>query len=719
MTPGQPYTITPEGSLALLAMGAEGINAWRHVRDGLPGNYVFKKPKKYRPTKRIKHQTGKRLAKKVLLIGWDAADWKAINPIMDAGHMPTLERLVNGGCIGNIATLDPPLSPMLWSSVATGHTADKHGILGFVQPDTNTQKLSPVLGSSRQRKAIWNILNQAGLRSHVVGWWPSHPAEPINGAMVSNFYQMERAPMSEPWPLRPGTIHPSQLADPLAQLRVHPQEITPAHILPFIPNADQVDQDNDKRLAGLAKILAHCASVQSAATWLMTNEPWDFTGVYFDGLDHIKHLFMRFHPPRQAHIPQKLFDIYSGAVTAAYRFHDMMLHYLLQAAGSDTTIILMSDHGFHPDHLRPASIPKTPAGAAIEHRHYGIICLQGQHIQQDERLYGATLLDVAPTILNLFGLPIGQDMDGKPLIQALNKPNMPEYIPTWEAVDGDAGQLPEDARSDPWAEQAMMEQLAELGYIETGDSPDQFARYVHEADFYLARVYLSTGRRPEALPLLEKVYAFDPTATRYAIRLAHCYHDLGRLDDCRRVVEHLITQAKKPTVNVKLLEALLLQTEGKLEEALDVLEEIVADYPSQPGVQARLGRLYRQLKQWPQAITAYEHALQQDPENASVYCDLASVYLYLKQYDDAIDSALNAVGLIYHQPLAHFYLAEGLYHQGEWEHATEAYQVCLSQAPGIVQAYKRLADLYDRFWQQPDTANDYRHRAATLTAQAT
>lgn len=48
--------------------------------------------------------------KKILLVGWDAADWKAINPLMDAGKMPALEKLVNGGTMGNLATLDPPLS---------------------------------------------------------------------------------------------------------------------------------------------------------------------------------------------------------------------------------------------------------------------------------------------------------------------------------------------------------------------------------------------------------------------------------------------------------------------------------------------------------------------------------------------------------------------------------------------------------------------------------
>ena len=123
-----------------------------------------------------------RLAKRVLLIGWDAADWKMIHPLIDAGLMPALESIVN------LATLDPPMSPMLWTSVATGMHADKHGVLNFTEPVPGGKGIRPVLGPTRKTKAIWNILQQNGLKCHVVGWWPSHPAEPINGIMISNFF---------------------------------------------------------------------------------------------------------------------------------------------------------------------------------------------------------------------------------------------------------------------------------------------------------------------------------------------------------------------------------------------------------------------------------------------------------------------------------------------------------------------------------------------------
>ncbi|MCP4777565.1 MAG: phosphodiesterase, partial [Planctomycetaceae bacterium] len=64
---------------------------------------------------------------KVLLIGWDAADWKVIHELMDEGKMPTLQSMVDRGTMGNLRTLNPPLSPMLWTSIATGKRPYKHG----------------------------------------------------------------------------------------------------------------------------------------------------------------------------------------------------------------------------------------------------------------------------------------------------------------------------------------------------------------------------------------------------------------------------------------------------------------------------------------------------------------------------------------------------------------------------------------------------------------
>src|SRR3984885_6020354 len=96
-------------------------------------------------------------SRKVLLVGWDAADWKVIRPLIDAGKMPNVQRLVENGTSGQISMLHPPLSPMLWTSIATGKGPFKHGIQRISDPRQDGSAVQPVTNLSRKSKALWNI----------------------------------------------------------------------------------------------------------------------------------------------------------------------------------------------------------------------------------------------------------------------------------------------------------------------------------------------------------------------------------------------------------------------------------------------------------------------------------------------------------------------------------------------------------------------------------
>src|SRR5260370_21435545 len=114
---------------------------------------------------------------------------------------------------------------MLWTRIATGKRPGKHGVHGFSEPTEDGLGVRPVSNLGRKTKAFWNILNQHGNRSIVVGWWPSHPAEPICGAMVSNHFPFQTSD-NPTGPLIPGTVWPPQEAEALAEMRVHPTEIS-------------------------------------------------------------------------------------------------------------------------------------------------------------------------------------------------------------------------------------------------------------------------------------------------------------------------------------------------------------------------------------------------------------------------------------------------------------------------------------------------------------
>ena len=650
-----------------------------------------------------------RVAKKVLLIGWDAADWKIISPMLDAGLMPTLNKFVEQGVMGNMATLDPPLSPILWTSIATGKTADEHGILGFVEPDTETMSVRPVSSRSRRVKAIWNILTQQGLKSNVVGWWPSNPAEPINGVMVSNFFQKVKAKYGEPWDMPSGSVHPHSLEQQLAEMRVHPGELTLAHILPFVPDALKVDQEKDKHLSSVAKILAECSSIHCAATYLMQNTEWDFMAVYFDAIDHFCHGFMKFHPPQRKNIPENFFNLYKDVVQGAYRFHDMMLERLLQLAGEDTTVMLISDHGFHSDHLRPNRIPKEPAGPAFEHAPYGIFAMRGPHIKKDERIYGATLLDITPTLLTLFGLPVGEDMIGKPLLQSFNKIIEPAYIDSWEKIQGEAGMLPSEVREDPWAAQAAMDQLVELGYVEKpGEDKEKAVKKIQdESQFYLARVLMYRKKYEDACVILEKIFSESPEKLRFGLALHECYMILKKIAEARSLIDKLRTSEASELARLDLMEAGVLIAENKPRKAMELLLKAEQRSSHLPYYFNELGKVYQRIGKWQEAKNVYSRALGIDANNSTAHLGIARSNLRMRNYSEAAEHALAAIGLMYNLPQAHFVLSEALYNLGEMENAAMGFEMVCSMIPGSRKAHQWLIKIYNEHLHQPEKAKEH------------
>lgn len=636
-----------------------------------------------------------RIARKVLLIGWDAADWMMIKPLIDQGWMPTLKRFMDEGVWGNLATLNPILSPMLWTSIVTGKRPPKHGIYGFTEADPSGQGVRLVHSTSRKCKAIWNILAQKGLESNIVGWYASHPAEPIKGAVVSDMYPKVKAAHGSEWPLEPRTIHPQEIAETLAELRVHPGELDQGHLQPFIPNMAQVDQKKDTRLAILARMLATCGSVHGAVTWLMDNRPWDFTGVYYDAIDHMGHAFMQFHPPKMQHVTDEQFELYKDVVTGCYKYHDMMLHRLLELAGDDTTVIICSDHGFYSDHMRPKASPQTPTGPTVWHRPYGIICMKGPGIKKGERIYGASLLDITPTVLTLLGLSVGSDMDGRPLLQAFDPPVTSDKVISWEAIEGQDGRLSQDAPQDAEASAQAVAQLVDLGYIDPPDENKHKAAQMatRENNYQLAISLRNAGQIDEAAKILEDLMAQAPEMPRYSNELAKCRYQLGDMEGCRKIIEPMLEKDKDAPAAHLMMGALAFGHK-RYDQAVEHLRAGEKIEQRLPGLHLMLGDTYLQMKNWTDAQRAYHIAMEIDGDNAQAYNGLAVALLAQDQYEQAAEAALTAVGLEHHLPAAHFTLGRALVRMGRLHDAVNAFKGCLSGNPKSPVAHSWLAKIY-------------------------
>ena len=195
----------------------------------------------------------------------------------------------------------------------------------------------------------------------------------------------------------------------------------------------------------------------------------------------------------------------------------------------------MSDHGFHPDYLRPSDIPREPTGPAVEHRQFGIFVAKGPGLRKDERIYGANLLDVCPTLLHLFGLPVGEDMDGKVLLDIYEgNPADIQRIPSWDEVEGDHGMHPPDKQISPADSKAALQQLVALGYIAepNADKAKALEETVRELDYNLAQACMDGGVYNQAVDILERLYATWPMEHRFGFKLAICYQALAAPRTC-------------------------------------------------------------------------------------------------------------------------------------------------------------------------------------------
>lgn len=683
-----------------------------------------------------------RRARRLLIVGWDAADWLVADPLIAAGRMPNLARLLANGARADLHTLEPRLSPILWTSIATGKTGDKHGVLNFLEPNPTGDGLRITSSTTRRTKALWNILSQRGLTTHVVGWYASHPAEPIQGSVVSNLLSEGEPPdPATAWPVPDGVVHPSARAAALAPLRVHRRAIPEALLNALVPAGTEARRDRE-RMDALRTQLARAASVHGAALQSLRDEqPWDCAMVFYDAIDTLGHHFMPFRPPRLPSVRPADVKAFGQVMDRAYQLHDAWLGELLAAAGADTTVMLLSDHGFYSDQRRPiigeVTVEERAALEASWHRPVGILAMAGPGIAPGAAISSPTLLDIAPTALALLGLPRGADMDGRVLLEAFapelapalaptagpaSSPGAPEApepaIPSWDLEPGPAGLHPEDVRQDPFEARDALRQLIDLGYMPALDGNLEamvdLAR--RETQFNLAAIYMTTGRPALAVPVLAALADAKPDEPRYTLALARCLMACTQLDECAVRLRRLLDR-HPDALEARMLLVGALANAGDLDAARRECEPVEAACRTRPELACGLGDVLSAQRRWPEAEAAYQRAVARDPADAAAWLGRARAALATGQYEPAAEHALEA---LQHQPglaEAHHTLGAALAWLGHLDHAQRSLELALALQPGSVDTLRFLALVADRRGHH-EAAAGFDARAQQLEAAA-
>ncbi len=405
-------------------------------------------------------------ARGAVILGVDALDWQVLAPLIDAGRAPTFARLQAEGASGVCLSFVPlEKSPLIWASIATGLEPDQHGVGGFVKQRGDGYDILASAADWRA-PALWDIAGAANLRSCVIGWWVTFPAREIEGVMVSDHVTFTTAGNRNP----EGMVRPAGLTAELAALTVDHRDLPLELLRVVLPDApeDLLRDVEDPHLLHLRLVMAGDLTYLATAKHLLASGAYDLFAVYFRGPDMVSHRYWKYYHPGDG--PEQSAEdraLYGRIVPGYYELVDRWLGELIPLLPADANIVVVSDHGFYgPRRDRAGSM----RGGTAEHRAEGVLIVRSPLYAPGSRFDTTFVLNVAPTVLALLGLPPSREMPGRILSEGLSAPGEAfvryleaNRIASYATL---APAPPPEVADDPAVDAAIRRQLRSLGYVD-------------------------------------------------------------------------------------------------------------------------------------------------------------------------------------------------------------------------------------------------------------
>jgi tetratricopeptide (TPR) repeat protein len=619
---------------------------------------------------------------RVLMVGLDGLDWDVAQPLMDEGAMPRLARLVATGTRARLLTVQPILSPVIWTSVATGRAPAHHGIVDFLGTDAAGNAV-PVTSNLRRVPAFWNVLGDAGVSVGVSAWWATWPAEPVRGFMVTDRVAYQLFAVDDTALPAVGKVHPHSLWSDVEPLVVRPRDVTAAEMEAFLgprPRGAGPDAQEAQLLEHFAGVLAQTRTYAAIGLALHAREKPRVGAYYFESTDTASHLFMRYASPRLPEVSPAQHARFGPVVPRVYEYADRILGAFMDLADDRTVVIVLSDHGFKSGQGRPASESRVETATAADwHDRYGVLAMAGPGIRAGHELAEASVLDIFPTLLALLGMPLAADLDGRVLEEALTGELAAQgprrRIPTFARGEANpngrrfAEASPED--------RAILEGLVAIGYVSpiaaapSGPAAGRTGSEATRANAHnnMGTIHMNAGDLDAAVEELRQAKALSPSFYQARVNLAQALLRLGRAEEAERELGEVL--ASEPALGKALTllsdlelgkgrpeqaEALArralaadarspmghytlgraLEARGLVEDARRALERAAELDPDNPEPFNALGNSWERAGDWARAATWYERSIARDPTYGAAHNNLGLQYQRLGRWEDAL-----------------------------------------------------------------------------------
>ena len=553
-------------------------------------------------------------ATRVLVIGLDGADWEILDRLEREGRIPNLARMRREGAWGVLRAEQPLLSPIVWTSIATGRHPEDHGIVGFLTKRGGVEE--PVRSDERGVRAFWNVATEHGVSVGVVGWYASWPAEPVHGFLVSDragSHQVDGTTVRA----TTGLAHPPEITVTIDGVRKEVDGSIGREQAMRYFGPGSVPPDGEK-LDTFVGILRTTELYRRLTPDLIRRYRPAIAAVYLEGTDAVGHLYGEYQPPRLPWVREEEVSRFGPAWDRFYSEADRVVGELLAVVDpARTTVLVVSDHGFKVGPRRPKLATANRYGnqAPLSHRAEGVLVAWGRGVRSGIAIPDAGVYDVFPTLARVSGLPLAETLAGRSIDAAfvpgaLAEPirTVPDYEAAGRRSTGDAGEAP--------GENETLAKLRALGYVGGASGTDAATGGPTEGQaaiplnrYNMALILAARGKREEALEVFRALQRDAPSFTLGWVGEGLVLLQMQRAADAVPPLARAVRMAPDlVTANAYLAEAYL--NAGRRAEALRALEKTLTLDASDPRTSLHYAQLLIQDRRVGEAErwfrTAYE-----------------------------------------------------------------------------------------------------------------